>query len=83
MRLGEVNSSASRHHESAGHRPEPSGDDAEVLEAIGWSPVSLDALAARTARPLGALALALDRLRGDGWLSERGGWYERIARSDR
>jgi hypothetical protein len=26
MRLGEVNSSASRHHESAGHRPELSGE---------------------------------------------------------
>ena len=64
-------------------RPEPSADDAAVLDAAGWSPVSLDVLAARTARPLGALALALDRLRADGWLTERGGWYERIARSDR
>ena len=64
-------------------RREPSPADADVLEAIGWSPVSFDALAARTAQPLGQLALALDRLRADGWLSERGGWYERIARSDR
>jgi DNA processing protein len=65
------------------HRPEPSADDAPVLEAVGWSPISLDTLATRTARPLGSLALALDRLRSDGWLAERGGWYERIARSDR
>ena len=65
------------------HRPAPSPEDAQVLEAVGWSPVSLDALATRTARPLGSLALALDRLRADGWLAERGGWYERIARSDR
>jgi DNA processing protein len=65
------------------HRPEPNADDAQILEAIGWSPVSLDALATRTARPLGSLALALNRLRADGWLAERGGWYERIARSDR
>jgi DNA processing protein len=65
------------------HRPEPSADDAQVLEAVGWSPVSLDVLATRTARPLGSLALALDRLRADGWLAERGGWYERIARGDR
>lgn len=64
-------------------RPEPSTEDAAVLDAVGWSPVSLDALAARANRPLGALALSLDRLRADGWLTERGGWYERIARSDR
>jgi DNA processing protein len=65
------------------HRPAPSAADAEVLDAVGWAPVSLDALAVRTSRPVGALAHALDRLRADGWLAERGGWYERIARSDR
>ena len=74
--------SAALHRSVRDQRPEPSAADAEVLEAVGWSPVSLDALAARTAQPLGQLALALDRLRSDGWLSERGGWYERIARSD-
>ena len=63
-------------------RPEPSPADAEVLEAVGWSPVSLDTLASRTQLPLGQLALALDRLRDSGWLAERAGWLERVARSD-
>ena len=63
-------------------RPEPSPADAELLDAVGWSPVSLDALASRTQLPLGQLALALDRLREAGWLSERSGWFERVARSE-
>ena len=63
-------------------RPEPSPADAELLDAVGWSPVSLDALASRTQLPLGKLALGLDRLREAGWLSERAGWFERVARSE-
>jgi DNA processing protein len=63
-------------------RPEPSAADAAVLDAVGWSPATLDALAGRTELPLGQLALAVDRLREAGWLCERGGWYERVARSD-
>lgn len=63
-------------------RPQPSAADAEILDRMGWSPVSLDGLATRTGRPLGELALALDRLRDAGWLCERGGWFERVARTD-
>jgi DNA processing protein len=63
-------------------RPEPAPPDATVLEAVGWSPVSLDGLAARTQRPLGELALALTRLQEHGWVVERAGWYERAARSE-
>ena len=63
-------------------RPVPSADDAVVLDAVGWSPVSLAALAERVEQPLGSLALALRRLCEQGWLSERGGWYERVARSE-
>ena len=63
-------------------RPEPSTDDAEVLDAIGWSPVSLDGLASRMSSPLGPLALALHRLCEQGWLVERAGWFERAARSE-
>jgi DNA processing protein len=63
-------------------RPPPSTDDAAVLDAVGWSPISLAALADRVARPLGELALALSRLCEQGWLAERAGWFERVARSE-
>ena len=63
-------------------RPVPGASDAELLEQVGWSPVSLDGLAVRTGVPLGALALALDRLQRAGWVTERGGWFERVARSE-
>lgn len=63
-------------------RPEPAPVDARLLDDIGWSPVSLDQLASRSGRPLGELALSLARLCDTGWVAERGGWYERVARSD-
>lgn len=63
-------------------RAAPSPRDAAVLDAVGWTPVSLDVLARRTQLSLGELALALDRLCTAGWLGAQGGWYERVARSD-
>jgi DNA processing protein len=64
-------------------RPEPAAGDTSVLDAIGWTPISLGGLAARTQQPLGQLALALNRLCDQGWLVERSGWFERVARSER
>lgn len=61
-------------------RPAPAADDVVLLDALGWAPASLDGLAARTGSPLGQLALGLHRLCEHGWLVERGGWYERVAR---
>lgn len=58
------------------------GDATVVLDAIGWQPSSFDQLAARTGLALGALSLALVRLQDHGWVDERGGWYERIARAE-
>ena len=45
-------------------RPAPAvgGDDATVLDAVGWTPASLDAVAARAGLALGATAAALARL---------------------
>ena len=63
-------------------RPQPSAEDAVVLDAVGWSPASLDGLAARTSCSLGQLALALNRLCEQGWLEERAGWFERVARRE-
>ncbi len=59
-------------------RTAPQPDDALVLEAIGWEPCGLEALMVRTGRPIGELALALDRLEVAGWIARRGGWTERV-----
>jgi DNA processing protein len=64
------------------HRPEPSADDRVVLDALAWQPASLEQLAARMELSLGALSLALLRLRDTGWIEQRAGWYERIARAE-
>jgi DNA processing protein len=64
-------------------RPEPTPKDAAVLDVIGWAPLSLDGLIARMSCPMGEVALALNRLCEQGWLVERAGWYERVARSER
>jgi DNA processing protein len=63
-------------------RPEVAGVDRTVLDAVGWQPASLEQLAARTALSLGELSLALLRLTESGWVDERGGWYERVARAE-
>jgi DNA processing protein len=60
-------------------RPAPDPAEAPVLEAVGWQPTTLDQVALRTGLDLAALAPALDRLREAGWISQRGGWYERVA----
>jgi DNA processing protein len=63
-------------------RPAPAPGDAAVLDAVGWSPVGLSALAERVVMPLGDLTLALHRLCDGGWLAEEAGWYERVARDE-
>ena len=60
-------------------RPAPDPADGAVLEAVGWQPTTLDQVALRSGLELAALASALDRLREAGWISQRGGWYERVA----
>jgi DNA processing protein len=60
----------------------PCPADAELLEAMGWQPASLEQLALRTALDLGAIAVSLANLETTGWVTSRGGWYERIARAE-
>jgi DNA processing protein len=63
------------------HRPPvEAGDERRALDALGWQPASLEQLAGRTGLPLGALSLALARLHEHGWIDERAGWYEQVAR---
>lgn len=64
-------------------RPQPGPEDRRVLEALGWQAATLEQLALRTDVSLATLAVALDRLGRDGWVAERGGWFERVGRDRR
>ncbi len=66
---------------SVERRPSPTPADAELLEALGWQPATLDQLVLRTGRPLAEVSGALLRLELDGWVAPRGGWYERMAKA--
>lgn len=59
-------------------RQVPKGFDAEVLDALGLEPATLDDVVARVGRGLGATALALGRLEATGWVAVTGGWFERL-----
>ena len=63
-------------------RPAPDAAAVMLLDAIGWQPASVDELALRTGSPIGVLAVGLAQLVADGWVCERDGWYERVARAD-
>lgn len=62
----------------AGQRTLPPPDDVAILDALGWQPASLEQIVALAARPIGEVALALDRLEAGGWVARRGGWFERV-----
>jgi DNA processing protein len=66
----------------ADRRPSPAPDDAALLEVLGWQPATLDQLVARTSGSLGEVSAAVTRLVLGGWIAERGGWYERLARRE-
>jgi DNA processing protein len=60
--------------------PRLDGDDGAVLEAVGHTDATLDAVAARSRLPLGRAAAALARLEAAGFLSGGGGrWARRSA----
>lgn len=59
-------------------RPAPDPSAGAVLDALGWEPATIDMVAVRLGRALGAVAVELSRLERDGWLSRQGGWFERI-----
>jgi DNA processing protein len=63
-------------------RPAPEATDALVLAGLGWQPASVDQLALRCGIDIGSLAVSLTRLGADGWVRERDGWFERVARGD-
>lgn len=62
----------------AEHRQPPPPESAAVLEAMGWEPATLDHLCARTERGPGQVSVALADLQVAGWVTEAGGWWERV-----
>lgn len=59
-------------------RPVPAEADRVVLEAVGWSPTSTEAVLARTGLGPPAAAAALGRLCVDRWIRAEGGWWSRM-----
>lgn len=68
-----------RRHRRVESRPAPGPDAAVVLDALGWEPATFEHLAVRCGLGLAELAVALEQLVADGWVSQHGGWYEQRA----
>ena len=66
--------------EARERRPLPTGAAVEVLAAMPWHAVGLEQLVLATGLDTGTVALALDDLAAEGWISRRGGWVERLGR---
>jgi DNA processing protein len=60
-------------------RPEPDTVAACVLAVIGWEPRTIDWLLDHTGLGTGAVALALQRLHNDRWVSHEHGRWHRLA----
>jgi DNA processing protein len=63
-------------------RPAPTGPAALVLQTLAWQPATTEQLAERTDLSLVDLSVALTALASDGWIEQRSGWVERIARPE-
>lgn len=59
-------------------RVRPTGRAAEVLEAVGWRPVTLDGLATSCSMGPRELAVVLAGLESEGWIVRDGSWVERL-----
>jgi DNA processing protein len=63
----------------ASARPPPPGDDGAVLDAVGWQPVTLEEIVARSGLGPAPASMALAHLERDGWLVATAGRWERAA----
>lgn len=64
----------------AGDGRPPPGLGAQILDALGWTPGTLDAVVAASGVELGTAAAALAELETAGWVVSDGGWYSRVHR---
>lgn len=62
-----------------GTRLAPPPADQAVLDAVGWTPATLEQIAVRAGLPLVNLAAAVSRLEAAGRLVCDGGWFEQVA----
>lgn len=60
-------------------RTPPAGEEAEVLEALGWQAVGVERVVESTGLAPTRVALALNRLAQHGWARGDGGWWQRVA----
>jgi len=58
-------------------RTPPSDDHAAVLDAVEWTPTSLETVATRTGAPPPRASAALAWLEREGWVRREAGWWER------
>ena len=58
-------------------RTPPDDDHAAVLEAVDWTPTSLEAVVTRTAVAPARASAALAWLEREGWVRSTRGWWER------
>ena len=63
-------------------RPVPDEAGERALATIGWRPVSVEHLAARSGLEFQQLARTLAWLETHGWIQRTGGWIERRAKPD-
>ena len=63
-------------------RPVPDETGERALATIGWRPVSVEHLAARSGLEFQKLASTLAWLETNGWIQRTGGWIERRAKPD-
>jgi DNA processing protein len=64
---------------SVERRRPPDAAGVAVLEAFDWEPATFEHLAVRTGMALVELAVVVESLVSDGWVTADGGWYERVA----
>lgn len=59
--------------------PDPQGQ--QVLDAVGWQPVTLDTVVEATGLDLATAVVLVDDLVAARWLTHGAGWIQRVARS--
>jgi DNA processing protein len=62
-------------------RSPPGPLEQQILDAVGWQPVTLDGVVGATGLTLAEVVMAVDDLVSSRWLSRTGGWIQRVGRS--
>lgn len=79
--LGISHGGNSPHGQVADSRVDPHGDAATVLDALGFTPVSVESLSRDLGFDVTRLSVALGNLESLGWAQRRGPFVERVSRA--